>query len=69
MPGFIPVITPALLIVATAGVADTHGFTAAGAPEPVNVVVDPTQTVNVPVIAGLVFTVTVAVILQPLLLV
>ena len=58
-----------LLTVATAGDAETHGFTAAGVPEPVNVVVDPVQTVNVPVIVAPVLTVTVAVTLQPLLLV
>jgi len=69
VPAATPVTTPVLLTVATAGVADTHGFTAAGVPEPVNVVVAPTQTVNVPVIVGLAFTVTVAVMLQPLLLV
>jgi len=43
--------------VATPGVADTHGFTAAGTPEPVKVVVLPTQVVNVPVIVGKEFTV------------
>jgi len=67
VPAATPVTTPVLLTVATAGVADTHGFTAAGVPEPVNVVVEPIQTVNVPVIVGKGFTVTVAVMLQPLL--
>jgi hypothetical protein len=69
VPGFTPVTTPVLLTVATVVVADTHGVEAAGVPEPVNVVVDPSQTVNVPVIVGCAFTVTVAVILHPLLLV
>ena len=69
MPGLIPVTIPVILTVATAGVADTHGLTAAGVPEPVKVVVDPSQIVNVPVIDGSAFTVTVAVMLHPLLLV
>ncbi|WP_291276168.1 hypothetical protein [Flavobacterium sp.] len=54
-----------LLTVATAGVADDHGVVASGVPEPVKVVVEPTQTVNVPVIVGFAFTVTVAVFVQP----
>jgi len=58
-----------LVTVATPGVADTHGFIAAGTPDPVKFVVAPTQAVNVPVIVGNVFIVTVAVMLQPLLLV
>jgi len=52
VPGLTPVTTPALVTVATAGVAETHGFTAAGVPDPVNVIVDPSQTVKVPVIVG-----------------
>ena len=64
-----PVTIPVLLTVATPGVADVHGFDPAGVPEPVKVVVDPAQTLKVPVIAGKAFTVTVAVVLQPLLLV
>jgi len=64
-----PVTTPALVTVATPGVADTHGFTAAGTPDPVKFVVAPTHAFNVPVIVGLALMVTVAVILQPLLLV
>jgi hypothetical protein len=55
--------------VATAGVADTHGFTAAGIPDPINVVVLPTHAVKVPVIVGFALIVTVAVIKQPLLFV
>jgi len=69
VPAETPVTTPAFVTVATPGVADTHGFTAAGTPEPVKFVVAPTQAVNVPVIVGRAFIVTVAVILQPLLLV
>ena len=64
-----PVTTPVLLTVATAGVADTHGLTAAGAPEPVHGVVLPVATLAAPVMVGSAFTVTVAVIVQPLLLV
>jgi hypothetical protein len=69
VPGFTPVTTPVLLTVATAGVAEVHGFTAAGVPDPFNEVVDPSQTVNVPVIVGCASTVTVTVLLHPLLLV
>src|SRR5215831_9087748 len=69
VPPDTPVTSPVLLTVATAGVADTHGLTAAGVPDPVSCVVDPTHTFSVPVIVGLGFTVTVAVMLQPLLFV
>jgi hypothetical protein len=69
VPGFTPVTTPVLLTVATVVVADVHGFAAAGVPEPINVVVDPSQTVSVPVIVGCASTVTVTVLLHPLLLV
>jgi hypothetical protein len=69
VPALTPVTTPALFTVATPGVAEIHGFTAAGVPDPVNVVVAPTQTVNVPVMVGSALTVTVAVLLQPLLFV
>ena len=61
LPAVTPVTTPVLLTVATAGVADTHGLTAAGAAEPVKLVVLPTQALNVPVIVGVALTVTVAV--------
>jgi hypothetical protein len=63
------VTRPVLLTVATPGVPETQGLTAAGVPDPVNCVVAPTQTVNVPVIVGLAFTVTVAVVEQPALFV
>jgi hypothetical protein len=48
---------------------DVHGFTAAGVPDPVNVVVDPTQTFNVPDIVGCALTVIVTVLEHPLLFV
>ena len=60
---------PVLLTVAAAVLDDTHGFEAAGVPDPVSCVVDPEHTVNVPVIDGNANTVTVAVILHPLLFV
>jgi hypothetical protein len=69
VPALTPVTTPALFTVATPVFDDVHGFIAAGVPEPVNVVVDPIQTVNVPVIVGSALTVTVTVLLQPLLFV
>jgi len=69
VPADTPVITPALVTVATAGVADTHGFTAAGTPEPVHVVLFPVVTLAAPTIVGSGFTVNVAVIEQPLLFV
>ena len=61
--------TPALFTIATPVLEDVHGLTAAAVPDPVNVVVDPSQTVSVPVIVGCASTVTVTVLLQPLLLV
>jgi hypothetical protein len=62
VPALTPVTTPVLLIVATEVVADIHGLTAAGVPDPVNVVVDPSHTDRVPVMVGTVFTVTVTVV-------
>jgi hypothetical protein len=58
-----------LFTVATPGVAETHAFDTAAVPDPVNWVVDPEQTLSVPLIVGNEFTVTVAVLVQPLLLV
>ena len=52
MPAAIPVTTPALLTVATPVLEDDHGLAAAGVPDPVSVVVAPSQTVKVPVIVG-----------------
>ena len=69
VPGLTPVTTPALVTVATPVLEDVHGLTAAGVPDPVSVVVDLSQTVSVPVIVGRASTVTVIVLLQPLLLV
>jgi hypothetical protein len=66
-PAVTPVTTPVLFTVATAGVAETQGFTAAAVPLPVKFVVPVPQIVNVPVIVGGVLTVTVAVAVQPLL--
>jgi hypothetical protein len=63
------VTSPVFETVATVGVADNHGVAPDGVPDPVSCVVDPAQTVSVPVIVGSAYTVTVAVILQPLLLV
>ena len=45
------------MIVATPGLADAHGVVACAVALPVNVVVDPTQTVAVPPIVGEAFTV------------
>ena len=69
VPAATAVTTPVVLTVATEVVAETQGFTAAGVPEPVRLVVEPIQTDKVPVIVGSAFTVTVAVIVHPLLLV
>jgi hypothetical protein len=69
VPELTPVTNPVLLTVATPGVAETHALEAAPVPDPVNWVVDPAHTLNVPVIVGNEFTVTVAVLLQPLLFV
>ena len=67
MPADTPVTTPELLIVATPVLPEVHGVVTSGVPDPVNGVVDPTQTLNVPVIVGNALTVTVAVCVQPLL--
>ena len=69
VPAATPVTTPALVTVATAGVPDTHGFTAAGVPDPVKFVVAPTQTLRVPVMVGFGLTVTVIVFVQPVFVV
>src|SRR4030095_2410528 len=69
VPADTPVTRPVLFTVATPGDADTHGFVAAGVPDPVNCVVCPIHTVSVPVIVGSGFTVTVAVTVHPPLLV
>jgi hypothetical protein len=68
VPGLTPVTTPALLTVATPALEEVHGLTAAGVPEPVKVIVELLQTEFGPEIEGCGFTVTVAVLVQPLLL-
>ena len=66
VPAATPVTTPLLVIVATDASLDAHGVLPAGVPDPVRVTVLPTHTVEVPVIVGNAFTVTVSVMLQPL---
>ena len=62
VPALTPVTNPVLFIVATKGFDETHGFVEAAVALPVNWVVKPTQTFNVPVRVGNAFTTTVAVI-------
>jgi len=69
VPGLTPVTTPVLLTVPTPALDEVHGFTAAGAPDPVNVIADPSQTAVGPVIVGSALTVTVTVLEHPLLFV
>ena len=69
VPADTVVITPVLLIVATAGVPDTHGLTTAGVPDPISIIGVPRQVAAGPLIDGRLFTVIVLVIVQPLLLV
>ena len=69
VPADTPVTTPVFDTIATAGVPDTHGVVVAAVAEPVNAVVEPTQTEFDPVIVGNAFTVTVTVVVQPLLFV
>jgi hypothetical protein len=69
VPAATPVTTPALFTVATPVFEDVHGLAAAGVPDPVKVVVEPTHTVVVPVIVGCALTVIVTVLEHPLLLV
>jgi hypothetical protein len=65
VPAETPVTTPPEVMVATAGVALVQGVEASGVPEPVKVVVAPTQALNVPDIVGVPFTVTVCVTEHP----
>ena len=65
VPAATPVTNPVELTVATAVVPDAQGVVVAAVPDPVNCVVEPTQTESVPVIAGTAFTVTVAVLMHP----
>ena len=61
VPAATPVSNPVVDTVATPVFEDTHGLFVAAVPEPESCVVDPAQTLNVPVIVGKAFTVTVAV--------
>jgi hypothetical protein len=65
IPAETPVTNPVGLTVATAGVAETQGVVTSGVAVPVNWVVALTHAVNVPLIAGRAFTVTVAFTIQP----
>jgi hypothetical protein len=65
VPAETPVTNPVVLTVATAGVAETQGVVASGVAVPVNWVVALTHAVNVPLIAGKTFTVTVAFTIHP----
>ena len=69
VPAATPVTRPVALTVAAVVVAETHGNVAAAVADPVSCVVDPTQTVSVPVMVGAALTVTVAVLVHPALLV
>ena len=69
VPAATPVTTPVLLTEAIAEFDDSHGLVTAAVNDPVNAVVDPTHTLKAPVIVGNAFTVTIAVLEQPLLLV
>jgi hypothetical protein len=53
-----PLTNPVELTVALTDVDDVHGVVAFAIPDPVNCVVEPTHTVNVPVIVGKAFIVT-----------
>ena len=69
MPAATPVTTPEEETVATEVVAEVQGLEAAAVPEPVKVVVVPTQAEAVPEMVGRALMVTVWVVAQPLLLV
>ena len=59
VPDVIPVTSPDEFTVAIAVLDDTHGEVAFAVPEPVKVVVAPTQRLRAPVIEGNAFTVTI----------
>jgi hypothetical protein len=69
VPALTPVTKPVADIVAISGLEDDHAFDAAAVAEPLNWVVEPAQTLKVPVIDGRGLTVTNAVCWQPLLFV
>lgn len=52
MPLLTPVTTPAFVTVATPVLEDVQGVAAAGVPDPVSEIVEPTQTAPGPVIVG-----------------
>jgi hypothetical protein len=62
----IPDTTPAVLTEAVVGFEDIQGLTVAAVPEPVKVMVAPSMTVLAPVMVGVGFTVTMAVMGVPL---
>ena len=61
-----PITNPVFDTTATDGVDEVHGVVLCGVAEPVNCVIDPTQTNGVPNIVGNGITVTVTVCVQPL---
>jgi hypothetical protein len=58
VPADTPVTNPVFDTVATAGVLDTHGFVLEAVPLPVNCMVNPEHTDELPVIVGFALTVT-----------
>lgn len=62
VPDETPVTTPVAETVAIEVLAETHGLVDAGVPLPINAVVEPTQTLLLPVTVGLTLTVTVIVV-------
>src|SRR5689334_11560860 len=68
VPGLIPVTRPPLFTVAIPGLDEVQAV-AAGVPEPASKVVDPLHKEALPVMVGNAFTVTVTLLVQPLLLV
>ena len=69
VPGLTAVTTPVLLTVATPVFEEVHGVVAAGVPDPVKVIVEPSQTAVGPEIVGSALTVMVTVFEQPVLFV
>jgi hypothetical protein len=69
VPADAPVITPEDVMLATALLLVAHGVVVAAVPEPVSVLVAPTQTSAEPEMVGRALMVMVSVLKQPLLLV
>ena len=65
VPAATPITTPTLLTVATPVFDDTHGVVLEAVPDPTKAVVELTHTLNVPVIVGNEFTVTVVAVREP----